>query len=367
MKETYKRFLFEHHILVNDGNPEDDRCISETDQISVAMALAGKFGIRIRKGIRLANTQMIRDAERYLGEYVPEPFYRGFPASVLEMTPDQRLCDQLLHYTETYGLGWFDEPGHSMLETIGDSKLRDVFDEKLVPEHVEPKDFDILSESKAIVELKKFLGILLSANRPLNLDQLALVEESFTDFGADILPPAMPCKDTVIRLLYDFGNLYFCRYLKLSDTIKLLNYIQYTQYNSENLKKLNLKNRDRKIITRVINWFFDKTGEELDHYVDQFVCFEKRKIWCGLLHHIHYKPVNDAAQRFTDAIRSGPNISHFSAMERYMNAGRPVDAAKYICATKGSGTLLRNMNYILSRCHSEREIKEVFKCLESTP
>ena len=66
--------------------------------------------------MQYAHEDLISLAADMLGEYVPEPFYRGFPKSVLQMAPDAVLFDQLLHYTQTYGWGNFSEAGHSLFE-----------------------------------------------------------------------------------------------------------------------------------------------------------------------------------------------------------------------------------------------------------
>lgn len=359
MKDVFKEYLFQKHILVNDS-PIFYASSKAQNQATFAtvVALAKMFSIRIQEGTEKVSESMIDDAAKYLGEYVPEPFYRGFPNSVRELTKEQLFYDQLLHYTETYGMGWFHEAGHSVVE--------EAYERIGFNEHTEPRDFTVLSEHEAEECLQEFVRTLLSGNRPLNIDQFMVVQAAIQDFHHDVLPEWIFCKDTAIRLLYDFKDLYFCRYLKLSDTIKLLQYIQFTQYGSENLKKLNLKNQDRKFLTSVIDWFEEMGAKTDEHYCDYMEAFTKRKIWCGLFHHIHYKNKMDVGLmgRFITDVRSNKNFSHYHHFEKYMRDGEYQAAANYLKQFKGNSSLVRNLNYILSRCDNEKKVEEVLTCLE---
>lgn len=358
MKDIFKEFLFQKHILVAPGDGSFTTKDSRGDAFCTVTALAKKFSIRIKSRADIACKEMIADAAKFLGEYVPDPFYSGFPDSVRRLTSEQLLFDQLYHYSLTYGMGWFDVAGHSVIE--------EVYERIGFNEYAEPKDFDILPETEAEEKVKELIRLLLSGNRPLNADQLETMKAAYAEFGKDILPEWMPCKDTAIRLLYDFKDLDFCRFLKLSDTIKLLQYIQFTQYHSENLKKLNLKNQDRKFLTKVIDWFERADMKEDAHYCDYLEAFAKRKIWCGLFHHIHYrnKLSYGLMGRFISDVRSNKNLSHYHHFEKYMREGNHKAAANYLKTWKGESALIRNLNYILSRCGSEHEIEEVLKCLE---
>ena len=352
----FNNFLFTKHIFVAGKEPS-------SHATAALIALASEFSIRITKGAELADEDMIRTAARNLGRYVPESFYRGFPESVRELTSDQILFDQLMHYTSTYGLGHFDRAGHSVLETV--------YDRIDFEEHTEVKDFEILTEEEATEKLKELFRDLLSGNRPLNPDMYFLVACAWTAYGKDILPEWIPCKDTVIRLLYGSKDLRFLKYLRLSDTIKLLQHIQYNTYNSENLKKLNLRNQDRKFLTNVFDWY-DAHGEEgrksgnwSNPVCDWIECYEKRKIWCGLFHHLHYKSKykDGLMAQFMQGVRSNKNVSCYHHFERLMQAGLRKEAAAVLVNLKGESELIRHLNYILSRCESEEEIEEVLKCL----
>lgn len=327
------------------------------------MTLAGKFGIRIRSNIMNVTISMVRDAERNLGKNVPEPFYRTFPSGVRSLTPNRLYYDQLLHYTQTYGLGWWNNPGHSVVEdlTAEETFVKGAFFES----EGRPKDFNVIDEKTAMILLQNSILNLLSLNRPLSEADNEIIKEAWKDFGTSILPSEIPCKDTVIKLLYYTKDSCFCKYLKLSDTIKLLSYIQYEQYRSENLKKLNLKNQDRKLITNVINAFiYIEQNLGSDFAVLDFMnCFEKRKIWCGLLHHIHYQSNYPAMVGFIRDIRSNKNFSAYHDFEYHMRRGEYSVAARQLVQFKGKSDLIRHLNYIVSRCSSEKEIKEVLSWL----
>lgn len=362
MKELYKDLLFRKHYLVSDHDENDVTAFGENTsafRFNIAMTLAGKFGIRVRGNVLNATISMIKDAERNLGIYVPEPFYRNFPYSVRALTPDQLYYDQMLHYTQTYGLGWWDNLGHSSLEPREDVFIRRAFNEK-----VEPKDFNIITPSEAVSLIKEYTKDILSSNRPLDLANLVFVAEAVRDFSYDILPDRIPCKITVIYLMYQFRDPYFCKYLKLSDTIKLLGFIQYNVYNSENLKKLNLKNKDRKFLTDVLMEFERLEESQCNMtYFDFKDCFEKHKIWCGFLHHIHYRGKTTAMRNFMRDIRNGKNFSVYHDFEYHMERGEYGIAARQLVQFKGKSELVRHLNYILSRCGSEHDIEEVLSWL----
>ena len=104
MKEIYKDYLFEKHILVSEGMTEEKH-VFET-----LFAMAHFFGVKITKGRELVHCGMGRTLKK-IGENVPEPFYREFPQSVRNLSAEELLVDQLIHYFNTYGLGNFDEAG----------------------------------------------------------------------------------------------------------------------------------------------------------------------------------------------------------------------------------------------------------------
>ena len=92
MKDIYKIHLFNKHVLVNDFDPAPKHAFESN------FAFAKLLGVKIVKGKELACPDLISFAASRLGEYVPQPFYKGFPETVRKLSPDELLFDQLLHY-----------------------------------------------------------------------------------------------------------------------------------------------------------------------------------------------------------------------------------------------------------------------------
>ena len=341
MDQIYRDFLFSKGILVGNGHGDEE-------SFGVIVTLGQQFAIRIKEGFGLASKDIVEDAARNMGINVPEPFYRGFPESVRELTNEQLLFDQMLEYFHTYGLGWFGEPSHSVIETINKVAFK---------EKTEPKDFVILSEEVAKKRFVAFIRDMLSSTRPLSPDNAALAIKAIRDtefVWMDILPTRIHCKATLCWYVYEFkaaGTLHFLKMgLTLPDVIKLLDYISYSQYGNENLKKLNLRNQDRKLLTRLID---DLCSFADDDQFDEWrkECFEKRKIWCGLMHHLHFKGTNDRSKLFARMIRSKEtkNDSAYHFFEESIATGDTYEAASFLQAKKGTSALLRNLDYLLSR------------------
>ena len=343
MRKEFQQFLFEKHVFVGE-EAQDGKAA-----FSTVFALANLFGIKITEGRALAEPAMIALAAEMLGTEVPEPFYRGFPESVRRLTPAQLLFDQLLEYAVTYGADDFSGEGHS------------VFEEKLertaFREDHRVLDFVIVPEAKAETLLAESVELLLQSTRPLRKDHLAMVQAFVEEYS----PAVTHCanKDTAIALLLRTEDASWLRFLHLSDVIAVVDAINYTRYNSTNLRKLNLKNRDRKFISGMIDWFFENGGPSVSS------CFEKKALWCGLLHHIHYQAKNDAAQQFVNSMRGRENHSALSVFECAMAGGEIERAVAVLRNGKGSGALLRNLNYILSRCRTKAEADYVLSQIET--
>ena len=287
---------------------------------------------------------MIEYAANELGEYIPAPFYRGFPETVRSLTTNELLFDQLFHYFTTYGCGNFDEAGHSYFEKE--------FKRLTFNEYVEEKSFEILTEEEAVNYLIPAVLNLLESSRPLNDANYSIVLEALNEYTIPV--KSISCKQTAVRLLYDTKNIFrYGRFISLADVIKLVDYINYVVYGNENLKKLNFKNKDRKFVSKTIDFCFDNKKFNINE------CFEKRKIWCGLLHHIHYEAKNDYAVSFVTMIRERKNISVYSRTEEEIANGNIVKAAEILSREKGSSVVIRNLNYLLSRCKTEEDVKGV--------
>lgn len=343
MKTLFTDFLFSKHFLVNCEG-------SKTNSFETLFAMANLFNIRIVSGQNLAEPEMIHTAERCIGRHVPAPFYNGFPQSVRALSPDALLFDQLLHYAQTYGSGDFSEAGTSLLE--------ETFERLAFREKAEIKDFSIVTEEEAVCQLADSVNDLMASTRPLSESQYELVLEYIREYHYEI--PHCESKDTSVKLLLDTREPAYAAFLQLSDVIRIVDHLNYESYGNRDLKNLNLKNQDRKFLTQIINTIF------LEGQCNVIDCFEKKKIWNGLLYHIHYQPVNETAKTFVEGIRGKENLSVYSSFERHMQQGEIQQAVLALRKGKGSGALLRKLSYILSRCETEEDVAFVLQNLKSS-
>ena len=331
MKEIYKDYLFEKHILISEGMTEEKH-VFET-----LFAMAHFFGVKITKGRELVRCEMVKELSKRFGENVPEPFYRGFPQSVRDLSAEELLFDQLIHYFNTYGLGNFDEPGHSVFEKD--------FERAAFQEDTEVQEFVIQTEEEAKDAVRTIVNDLLSGSRPLNERQYTLVLTFIRDHIESI--PDIVSKNTCVRLLIDTKNLSLADSLNLSDVMKIVDELNYRYYHNENPKKLNFKNQDRNFLTALLDRIF--RSEKCDIRT----CYEKKQLWNGFLHHIHYQPKNEEAEIFVHAMRTKGNESVYSEFEKLMQESRCQQAAELLREKKGTSALLRNMDYIISRMNKE--------------
>lgn len=331
MHAIYKDYLFEKHILVSNGNFEDKNAFE------VLFALAHFFGVKIIKGGKFANYEMIGELSKRFGENVPEPFYKGFPGSIRELTTEELLFDQLLHYSVTYGLGDFEEPGHSVFEKD--------FERIAFREATEVKEFVVQTEEEAEEMVQTIVNDLLAGSRPLSERQYALALAYILDH--DEVVPDIVSKNTLVRLLIDTKRLSLADKMNLSDVMKVVDELNYRNYNNSNPKKLNFKNQDRKFLTEILDRMFQ--GDRCDIRT----CYEKKQLWNGFLHHLHYQPENEAASVFVLTMREKGNASVYSEFEKLMRENRRQEAAKLLREKKGTSVLLRNLDYIISRMDNE--------------
>ena len=340
MRNSFHDFLFSKGYLVGEG---------ESEHAPEALtALAKLFNIRITSNPGWASIDMVKVASRNLDEHVPPPFYQGFPESVKQLPIGALVLDRLIHYTRTYGFGDFSTPGHSLFE---EEVVRKCFDEK-----VEVRELAIISMPEAIKLLHNTVTSLLASTRPLNDAQYKLVWDYIKDY--DYYVTECNCKDTAVLLLLDSRDASYARLLKLSDVIRLAEALQFKKYDSKDIKKLNLRNQDRKFLTCVLDYIFEQG------VCDLRTCYEKRKLWKGLLHHLHYKAKNETAAQFLDAIRNDEPRSVYSDFERAMGEGRIKDAVDVLRDEKGTGAVLRNLDYLLSRCEADDEVDYVLDVID---
>ena len=343
MQRIEKKQLFEKGFLVADGASDPD------NQFEVLFSLAALFNIRITSGEKMVQQKMLKFVSEQLGTNVPAPFYQGFPKSVRELSANKLAFDQFLHYTQTYGMGWFDQAGHSVFEQL--------LTKTAFKEITKIKDFAVLSEEEAKVKIEEMAENYLDSSRPLNDDQYALVLHYVKQGGHTITHCAS--KNTLIRLLSDSRNLQLISFLSMSDVIKLVDEINYRKYQNRNIKKLNLKNQDRKFITAVMNQLFAAGRCDLK------TCFEKKAVWNGLLHHIHYQPKCEEAEHFVACMRGKENQSVYSAYEKALTRQDIQTALTILHDEKSPVTVLRNLNYLISRCSDQSDIDFILNNIKS--
>lgn len=345
-REDYKKFLFNKHILV----AAPSGCTSQYAAES-RFAMAKYLNINIIRGGKMADMEMFHFASSMLGENVPKPFYQGFPDSVRKLSPSELYYDQILSYFRTYGMGDFSTIQHSVLESEEDIRR------KAFKETGSIKDFEILTEEQAAAKLAGYIDDMLASTRPLSEKQLDVVRVYILDY--DYMPKHIASKSTSVRLLIATKDPHFAEPLYLSDVIKVLEYQHRELTGNFNLRKLNLPNKTRKFLTSVIDQICAQG------HIDTADCYEKKKVWSGLLHHIHYKPKNQAAKDFVQAMRGKENHSAYSSFERKLRQEGVLAAAEDLLATKGASALLRNLNYLASRTCSEEELQELLALVKT--
>lgn len=344
MKKMLKEYLFDKHYLVSENDAE------EKDAFESAYSLYALYGVKIVSGGKYACKQHLGFVANMLGKMVPAPFYKGFPESVRALSPDELLFDQLVSYVVTYGFGNFDEPRHSILEQL--------YERQKLDEDVKPVNFSILSEKEAEDVAKSIALDLLKGTRPLNERQYCFLLDVIKEYGLAVKSCAS--KNTTIRLMADTHCEELADMLVLSDVYKLTDWINYYYYGGNGCRKLNLKNQDRKFISHVIDRLMtDKT-------CDLRTCFEKKAFWCGLLHHIHYKPKNAIGESFVQCMRNEGNGSVYSDFEAALANGDIERAIHTMLDGKGSGALLRNIDFILSRCQNDADVQTVISNVKSS-
>lgn len=343
MDEKVKEFLFAKHILVNDYDGAEDNAFE------TLFALARLFSVKIVKGHNLLNSNLIPFVAHQIGFYVPEAFYKGFPQTVRQLTRDKLAFDQLVHYTVTYGFGDFSQAGHSLFEQD--------FERVAFKEKTTLKQFEIVTESQAEQIVVDCAKQMLETSRPLSFDQYVVLRYATEKCGLQVTKCA--CKDTVVRLLCDTRNLQYLSLLSLPDVIKVAENVNYYDYANVNVKKLRFSAKDRKFVTQVIDCLLQPNANVRD-------CFEKKKIWCGLLHHVHYVAKTDFAKDFVNAIRNKGNLSIYALFDLYLKQNDVEKACNLLKQSKGNGALLRNLTYLLSRCKTQEQAQAVLNAVDAS-
>ena len=343
MKDIFQNYLFQKGYLAG----MEDRPAEEA--FASVFALKWFFALGVSAGEAYAHPGLIRFVSAALGEKVPEPFYRGFPQSVRALPPEALLYDQLLHYFVTYGKGDFTETRHSVFETL--SPRPDL------AEDIKSRSVEILSPAEAEHKCRAIAADLLAGSRPLSENQYAFLLEYVKEYGM----PTENCasKNTAIRLLLDLRDLAFARFLSLEDGVKVAAELNWRSYQNKDIRKLNLRNQDRKFLCALLEALL------LRREPDLAACCEKKAAWCGLLHHIHYRPKTETAARFVNVMRGKENLSVYAAFEKALAAGQPAAAAALLREAKGPGAVLRRLDQLISLCETEEDAQAVLGCADT--
>ena len=325
MKELFRDFLFNKNILVANGESEDKELSS-----LLCTALMSKYGYNVVKGNRYMNKNLFTYVASKIDDDPVEPFYRGFPESVEELCPEEFLFDQLFSYYKSYGLGDFSEEQHSVLEEpVKKIALLKSFTVKNVV---------ILDEDAALEKLTDCIKDICKGSRPLNESQYQVVLEFIKEYR---IFPEIKSSNTSIRLLIDTKCIYISDNLNLNEFPKLVEELNYRVYYNKDIKKLNLKNQDRKFLKNILNRMLSVATTQ-----DVIQCIEKRRILKGILHHLHY--TNNKLQNiiYRDYLKS-----HTGIFEMYLDEGNIIEGLDYLKETKGASAVMRSADHILSKCN----------------
>lgn len=161
----------------------------------------------------------------------------------------------------------------------------------------------------------------------------------------------------LIRLLVCSRREAYADALMLSDVLALAGELQFRASGRRNLRRLNLCNQDRKLLTRVMHRLFG-TGR-----VDLTRCFEKKALWCGLLHHLHFRAQTKPEADFVRCMREKGNGSARAAFENAMARSDIAAAVRILRQSEDARLLQRQLSYILSRCRTQTALTFVFSQL----
>lgn len=360
VKQIYKDFLFSKQILVEDCAHAD--CVESPENVALILTrLYNDYGIIITGRVDLINRYVYALIEEQIGsKFVPSAFYRSFPASVRSLSEEQLLIDQLCHYFKTYGEGDFSNPGHSIFEK---DDVR-----PLLMEKGEVKYFHMMTEHDSYEIILETCAGSLSDSRPLNPTYYNLVSSVYDDFEENFstfvsfeqmfINRRINCKNTSLKLLMDKRDARLANHIELPDVTKLVEIIANER--KQKINKLSLPNKDRKFITQVLDNLLDNDNISNEKLAE---CHERKKFWCALLHHIHYIPKSNNAKYFVNTIRGQLNLSSLATFEYYMADYNIKAAVRVALDNKGVGFILRNLNYLLSRCRTDEDVSCVVTAL----
>lgn len=337
MNHFIKNHLFNNQILVS-GHIADEEEIA-----TCAYCLAKQYGIKITDGAELLNNDVVEFVNQHLcDEAVDDTFYRDFPRSLDFMTDEMKVIDQLIGYCHIFeNRSIFEDEYHDLIEKVAISE-----EDRVI------KKFIVLNEKEANLAAMHLANDLCLSTRPLNNEQFLFVEAVIVENG-NYIPENIASKDTAIRLLAGTRNVGYTKFIELHDVLRILEQIP----GGWNLKKLCLHSPERKFMTNTLDLVFVALDRDYNANIEIENCLERKKIWNGFLHHIHYKPKCCAAQKFVDEVRSKQNHSTMSAFEGLLDEGYTTLAISKLADNHGVGAVARNLNYILSKTIDDEYVR----------
>lgn len=341
MKTEFKNFLFNKNILVCES--QEANKIDQEEAALLCTALMSKFGYNVIQG----GEMMTRDVFTFVNDkldYEPaEPFYRGFPDSVKKLCPKEFLFDQLFSYYKTYGLGNFSEAQHSVLE---DEPVKRI----ALLKSFTTKNVKVVTEEEAKEIVLGAVKDFCASSRPLSFDSFDLVVSAINEYN---FIPEIKSSNTAIGLLIETRKVEFSNQLKLNEFPKVVEELNYRCYDNKNVKGLSLRNKDRKFLISILDKMLscEVTASDL------ILCLEKRKIWKGILHHLHYSNKLLQSYIYDDSISS-----FMGTFERKIEKCSFAETVECLDAHKGSAAVIRNLDYIVSR-YKDVSRQEMFETL----
>lgn len=341
--------LFKNNIVVSDNGK---------DQEAVYITLIGKFGVKIadEASFKLLNPEVLTVFARAFREPLGEPFYRGFPESVKKLSEDEILIDRLLHYMQTYGTGDHETRHFSIFEKeVEKIPFKESYDIRI---------FKVVSSERAFKELYNIADTLLMRRQIMPCDYQFIID--MMDNG--YTPEKIRSKQIMCFLIRNIRDqkgdkeaIAFIdrfRSFELNDILRLIGWDNASKdfRSIPNFNKLNMKNKDRKFYTTLIEHVAARTKAE-----DLIDVVEKRKIWKGLLHHIHFKPTTGYATVFANTVFDDYIKSVYSEVEKLFAEKKIVAAATVLANNKGSTAVMRSLNRFLCAANSQEERLEIVK------
>ena len=356
MVSYFKYYLFKRNILVRDSTDTD--ILDDEDTSLWCSALMLKFGYNVVSGKKNMTSKVFAYVGNMLNVNIPAPFYHGFPESVKELTDDEILFDRLLSYYKTYGLNDFSEPVHSVLE---DNPVERV----ALLKSLRTVNVEVVNEEQAEAKLNTIVINILKQSRPLSNDDFNFVLDYMKNYSF-VMPEKIGSKDTVIKLLVNFREPEYAKYLTLKQFPDFVEELNFEVYHNPDVKKLKFRMPDRRLVAKVLRKLLKNESNIVEATRD---CLEKRQIWKGILHHIHYKVScrNDSSNEgyFFKTIYNDSSRSVSSWFEQAIKDHNACEAVNVLINNGRVTEAYRHLNYITVNARDKEDLNNALWALKS--